>query len=207
LRIELTQPRGVGALKDVTNERANTNSTYILVRNDFHVLYVPGRLENLTQNILSDSRIKASDIQSALVRLRGGSAHKSPSAIGRHNTPILPHGRCDCRWYGVRILWDDNRGKRGWRHMGVCLSIMPVLITRRTGSRLRRRRQLSGRKGGDVFGHREKDLWWLNYFQEERRKRRDDFKIKAAEKKIQSLWQKSQMRIFKPKFDPRTKNR
>jgi hypothetical protein len=43
-------------------DKVDTDSTYILVRNDFDVLDMARGLEDLTENILSDPRIKASDV-------------------------------------------------------------------------------------------------------------------------------------------------
>jgi len=53
-------------------------STYILVRDYLHRLNMAGGLEDLPENIFCNSWIKAADVQSSLVGLRGRSCHFPP---------------------------------------------------------------------------------------------------------------------------------
>jgi hypothetical protein len=53
---------GAGILKGFDTDKVDTDSTYILVRNDFDVLDVTSCFEDLAKNIFSDSRIKTSNI-------------------------------------------------------------------------------------------------------------------------------------------------
>jgi hypothetical protein len=53
---------GAGILKGLDVDKVDTDSTYILVRNDFDVLDMASCLKDLTKNILSDPRIKASNV-------------------------------------------------------------------------------------------------------------------------------------------------
>jgi hypothetical protein len=53
---------GAGILKGFDIDKVDTDSTYILVRNDFNVLDMTSCLKDLAKNIFSDSRIKTSNI-------------------------------------------------------------------------------------------------------------------------------------------------
>lgn len=91
-------------------DKVDTDSTYILVRNDFDVLDMTSGLEDLTEHIFSDSWVKTPNIQGPLVRLRGCATNEAACTVRRHDASIFSHGRgYRCR-NGIRILWDDD----GW---------------------------------------------------------------------------------------------
>ena len=54
--------------------------THIFIRDDLHTLHVPYGLEDLPQHIVGHARLKAADVESALVRLRGGTAYEASGA-------------------------------------------------------------------------------------------------------------------------------
>ena len=57
-------------VSDCRFHNSTKQATYILVGNNLDTLDVASRLEDLTQDVLRDAGIQASDIQRALVRLR-----------------------------------------------------------------------------------------------------------------------------------------
>jgi hypothetical protein len=52
----------------VDTDKFDTDSTYILVRNDFDILHMTSGFENLSKHILCDPRIEPSNVQRAFVR-------------------------------------------------------------------------------------------------------------------------------------------
>jgi len=72
-------------------DEVDTDSTYILVWNDFNILDMPSRLKDLSKHIFCDSWIQTSNVQCTLVRLGSRATNESSSAIRRHNTSILSH--------------------------------------------------------------------------------------------------------------------
>jgi hypothetical protein len=122
--------------------------TYILVGDDLDVLNVTRSLENLTQNFLGHSLVQSTDIESTLVRLRGG-ATKATCAGGRHNASIVGgSGRSDSSRDRVGVLRDMKR-RRGHR-----LAILTSFIARGASTSLRRR-QLAWVGGSTSVGHVE----------------------------------------------------
>lgn len=61
-------------------DNEDNKSTHILVRDDLHILNMASGLEDLAQNVLSDTRIQTTNVQSPLVGLRGGAAGKRTAA-------------------------------------------------------------------------------------------------------------------------------
>jgi hypothetical protein len=119
-----------GVLGDSDKDRDDTDSTYILVRNDFDILDMTGCLKNLTEDIFGDSWVQTANVQCALVWLRGCTSCEASLAIWRHHAPILAHWRGDRGRDRVGILWDDDRWE-SWRwHV---LAILAILIAWRSG--------------------------------------------------------------------------
>jgi hypothetical protein len=98
-------------------EKFNTDSTYILIRNDFDVLDMPRSFKDLPENILRDPRVQSPNIQRTLVRFWRGSADKPTSTSRRHNSATTRHGRGDSCRDRVGVLRNDHGSKRRWRHM------------------------------------------------------------------------------------------
>ena len=79
-------------------------STYILVRDNLNILNMTSGLEDLAQDILSDSLIQSTDIERSLVRLGRGS---SEAGTGRRHHGLV--GRGDGAGDRVVVLGDVQR--------------------------------------------------------------------------------------------------
>lgn len=106
--------------------------SYILVGDNLDVLDMTSSLKDLAQDILGDSLVETSDVQSPLVRLRS-------STGGGHDATVLAHGRGHASGDGVVAGVDVQR--RG--------GIAGAVLRRRSGSG----RSSSGSvsHGGDVY--------------------------------------------------------
>ena len=103
-------------------------------------------LENLSQDVLGDPRVKAADVESALVRLGGGAtAEGVAGAGGRHDAArvtVPTHRRRNRRRDGIGVLRDVQRRRR---HVcGIRVIVLTVLVTGRACVCLRWRGKLSG---------------------------------------------------------------
>ena len=155
--------------------RSKPTGTYILIRDDLHILDMAGGLEDLAQDILSDALVQAADVQSSLVRLRRGTAEAG--AAWRHHAAVFHaavfhaavfhatvfhatvlhatvfttrHGRGDGCRDRVRVLGDVQRRRS---HMGwVALAILAALEASRPRIGLRRR-QLGRSWGSSSVSH------------------------------------------------------
>lgn len=54
-----------------------TYSPKVFIRNDFHILYMSRRLEDLTQDFLRDSRVQSTNIQCSFIRLGRGATDRA----------------------------------------------------------------------------------------------------------------------------------
>lgn len=117
----------------------DARSPYILVRDDFDVLDVTSSLEDLTQNILGDTGIQATDIQGPLVRLWRGATRKWAPA-GRGQDLVATHGRGDSGRDWVGVGGDMQRRRR---HVGVRATVLGVIVARSSSIGLRRRGKLA----------------------------------------------------------------
>lgn len=120
---------------------AGINETYVLVGDDLDVLNVTGSLKDLAQNILRDTRVQATDVESSLVRLGRRAPGEGTAAGGRHDL-VTRHGRGDRGRNRVRVGRDVER--RG-RHVGVG-AILTVLVAWSPSTGLGRRRKLASRR-------------------------------------------------------------
>lgn len=109
-------------------------------------------LEDLAKNVLGNTRVEATDVESALVGLRSGAAAERTTTGGRNDAALVAatQGRGDRGRDGVRVL--RNMERRGW-HMGGVLTILAILIARSTRIRLRRRGKLASALVGTVISH------------------------------------------------------
>jgi len=89
-------------------DKVDTDSTYILVRNDFDVLDMTSGLEDLTEHIFSNSWVKAPNVQGPLVRLRGCATNEAACTIRRHHASIFSHGRGYRGRNGIGVLGYDD---------------------------------------------------------------------------------------------------
>lgn len=119
--------------------------TYVLVGNDLDRDDVASRLKDLTENILSQTRIQPTNVKSTLVRFRGCATHVAACRGRRHDA--ARHGGADGGGNGVGVLrnYDRREGRR--RHMalrglGIALS---AIVVAGSASLLRRRRNRGGR--------------------------------------------------------------
>lgn len=119
--------------------------TYVLIGDDLDVLDVAGSLEDLSQDILGDSRVQTTDVQRALVGLRGGAARERATAGRRHDL-IATHGRGDGSRYRIRVGWDVQRWRR---HVGI--GAVAIFVARSSSTGLRGRRKLVPRDAS--IGH------------------------------------------------------
>ncbi len=76
--------------RGVDTDKFDTDSTYILVRNDFDILDMTGGFEDLSKDILCNPRIKTSYIQSAFVRFGSRTSSKATGTARRQDASILP---------------------------------------------------------------------------------------------------------------------
>lgn len=121
--------------------------TYVLVGDDLDVLNVPSSLEDLSQDVLGNTRVQATDVQCALVGLGGGATWEWTTARRGHDL-VATHGRCDGG--GDRIVVGrDVKRRRG--HVGV--RAIAVLVTRGSCVGLRGRGKLASRNTS--VGHDE----------------------------------------------------
>jgi hypothetical protein len=100
------------------------------------------RLEDLAKDILGNTGIKPSDVQSTLVRLGSGAPGKATTATRRHDAALVAstQRRCDGRRDGIRVLGNVERRRR---HMGrIGLAILPSVESRSASIWLRRRGQV-----------------------------------------------------------------
>lgn len=124
-----------------------------LVRDNLNTLDVASRLEDLAQNVLSDSGIESTNVQGPLVRLRRGAARGVGGASGaRRRHDASRHGRADGGRDGVRVLRDDNGGERRRRHVLLGVALLAIVARRAGGGRWGRQ---AGARGCGV-GHG----WW-----------------------------------------------
>lgn len=94
-------------------------------------------LEDLAQDVLSNTRVQASDVQRSLVRLGRSPARSiASSAGGGHDT--TRHGRADRGRDGVGVLWDDHRGERRRRHVLLSAALLAIVARGSSGGRWRR---------------------------------------------------------------------
>lgn len=123
--------------------------TNVLVRNNLNALDVTSGLEDLAQDVLGDSRVQATHIQSSFVRLGSRTTRDIPSAAagGRHD--VCAHGRADGRRDGIRVLRDDDGRQRRGRHvlLGLARST-PIVARGACGGRRRRHLSLRGGRVG-----------------------------------------------------------
>lgn len=120
----------------------------------------------MLQDILCDTRVETSNIESSLVWLRSGPTHKSTSAGGGHHAPR--HRRSDRRRNRVGVLRDHHWRTRRWRQVrGIGLTIalgrivllwllllrLRLLLLLLAGSTSRPLRRQSGGGSGHVFSH------------------------------------------------------
>lgn len=107
--------------------------THVFVRNNFHTLYMPGRLKNLPEHFLCDARIQSANVQGAFVRLWCCATHGAASTHGRRD--VAGGGRGDRKGDWICVLRDNNGRKRRRRHVSIRLTIAlaVVLVARRTG--------------------------------------------------------------------------
>jgi hypothetical protein len=117
-----------------------------LVGDNLDALDVASRLEDLAQDVFRDTGVESTNVQGALVWLRGGAtrgiARTSTSAGGRHDT--TRHGGADGGGDGVGVLGDDDGGERRGRHVLLGVALLAV-VARRTGRR-RWGRQVAARR-------------------------------------------------------------
>lgn len=110
-------------------------------------------LEDLSQDILGDTRIQAADIEGTLIRL-GRSTTRERTTAGRRHDLVAAHGRGDGR--GDRVVVGRNVERRGG-HMGV--RAIAVLVARGSCVGLRGRGKLAS--GNTSIGHDDRLLWYL----------------------------------------------
>jgi hypothetical protein len=135
--------------------REGTNRTYILIRNDLHVLHMPRRLENLSQHIFRHSRVQPANIQGTFVRLWCGTTH-SPARTARRHHPACGKRRSHGGWDRIVILRNNDRRQWRRRHVGrIALTVCGRAILLLAGCRrgLRWRRQGSDRGRGRGLRH------------------------------------------------------
>lgn len=156
-----TLVRIFGYLMDLTHKKGDTDSTNILVGNDFDVLDMSSSFEDLAQDILSHARIKSTNIERTLIWLWGRTTNEPALAIWRHDDPILTrHRRGYSCWNGIRVLRDDDRWERRRRHVRVAHAILAVLVAWSTGSSRWRWELRPGRRRG-LVRHR---LYVVKYY-------------------------------------------
>jgi hypothetical protein len=100
---------------------------------------VTGSLEYLLQDVLGNSRIQATDVESSLVRL-GSCATDEATSRGRGGDTRNRHGRSDRGRDRVGVLGDDHRREGRGRH--VAAGSRTVLSGRRSRWGLARRRRV-----------------------------------------------------------------
>jgi hypothetical protein len=110
--------------------------TCSLVGNDLDALDVASGLEDLTQHVLSDSGVQSTNIQRALVRLRGSATRNVARLAAGRGHGVGAHGRADGGRDRVVVLRDDDRGERRGRHVLLWLALVSVVA--RSASRRRR---------------------------------------------------------------------
>lgn len=113
-----------------------------------------GGLEDLTQDVLGDARVQASNVQRTLVRLRGGAATKGASAARGHHAALVAaasHRGSDRGRDRIGVL--RNMQRRGRHVRRVLASILAILVARRAGVRLRWGRELTRGRGRTVISH------------------------------------------------------
>lgn len=135
----------------LTYNKVDTDSTYILVRNDFDVLDVSSGFEDLSKHIFRNSWIQTSNIQCALIWLWSSTSNKASCTIRGHH-PILSHGRAYSGRDRIGVL-RNNDGREGWRGHVRALSIVPIFVAWCASGRLRRWWELIARWGRAVIRH------------------------------------------------------
>lgn len=113
--------------------------TDILVGDDFDVLDMASGLKDLTENILSNTRVQASDVQGALVWLGGSPTRHVARGVARGRQHAGRHGRADGRGDRVGVLRDDDGGQGRRGHVLLWRALVAAVIARRASrSRLLR---------------------------------------------------------------------
>lgn len=97
--------------------------THILVRNDLHILDMTRGLEDLAQNILGNTLVQATNVQSSLVRLRRRPATEAGYTTRRHDIIGTGHWRRNSSGDGLCVLWDVKR-RRGFLSVFVARSAL-----------------------------------------------------------------------------------
>lgn len=108
----------------------------------------------MTQDVLGDARVQASDIQRTLVRLRGSTATEGTTAAGRHHAALVTaatHRRSDRGRDRIGVL--RNMERRGRQVRRVRAGVLAILVARRTRVGLRRRWELARGRGRTVVSH------------------------------------------------------
>ena len=88
-------------------------------------------LEDLSQDVLGDAWVEASDIEGALVWLRSSTSDEASLAVWSHDHAILHRWGGDGRWDRVCVLGSVERSERWWWHMSGAM--LAVIVAWRTG--------------------------------------------------------------------------
>jgi hypothetical protein len=114
-----------------------------LVRDNLNTLDVASRLENLAQDVLSDSGVESTNIQGPLVGLgRSAARGVGRAASARRGHDPSRHWRADGSRDWVRVLRDDDWRERGRRHVLLGVALLAVVARR---ALCRRGRQVGAR--------------------------------------------------------------
>lgn len=140
----MSQSRGV-AEREPPQFSGRGIVTYVLIGDDLDVLDVTSSLEDLSQDILGDSRVQTTNVQRTLVGFGGGAAGKGATAGRRHDL-VAAHGRGNGGRDRVRVGWDVQRWRR---HVGI--GTVAIFVPRSSSIGLRGRRKLVSRNAS--IGH------------------------------------------------------
>lgn len=122
------------------------NITYVLVRDNFDILYVAGGFKDLAQDILGHTRIQTTHVESSLIRLGRSTSREGTGAGGGHDI-VAAHGGGNGGRDRVVVGRDMQRRRR---HMGVG-TVLAILVAWGACVRLGGRRKLAS--GGTSVGH------------------------------------------------------